>query len=320
MGCSVITYFPYKTWRHGVFALLLLWVGYLYWLPLLIHSELGLGWPVTISVVIGLVLYVLIVMSGLLYGIGRFTNRSIALWVTIFWMVSSSVPFLSFTNGFTLINPVLPVLVWARAFLVTAVPANTWRLVFDSRSVYYVPPPQITTRQALAQAIYKTLHEVPSPPTNQAYIVMPESTFPYSITPESDELMLWRSALPADTTLIMGGIFLNKDKKKQALFFISKWPITAIYEKRTAVDFFEADLCATPAQTPYVGEWQIVMCSDLFLPLTAEKPVLCCVNESWLPYWLQQLWKGYGIWRSRVSGVPLLWVGHTDCFMVKTNI
>jgi hypothetical protein len=259
-------------------------------------------------------------MSLLLYFTGRFINRPIALWVTLFWMINGSVPFLSFTNGFTLINPFLPVLVWARAVLVDTVPANTWCLFFNTWSLYYVPPPQVTTREGLSQAIYQILHTIPSPPTHQAYIVMPESTFPYSITLESTELIIWRSALPANTTLILGGTFLNQNQKKQALFLISKWPITTIYEKRTAVDFFETEFHANPAQTQYVGDWEIVVCSDLFLPLTANKPVLCCVNETWLPSWLQQLWKGYGVWRSKMSRGALVWVGHTDCFVVKTNI
>lgn len=219
--------------------------------------------------------------------------------------------------------------------------------------VYYLPPYPLSTtpisRIKLSQYLYKKLAAIPPVPTNtlknKAYIISPESTFPYSLTKKSREFELWQSMLPFGAAWIWGGSYKNKKGDLfQSLFLMQNGLITERFEKTVLIPFFEA-APLTHLQA-VVGAW-------LFPPLQSHellfkegrshkrllsvpaRPILCCEllcyrgedkeqgrglwvfsKETWLSWWLQAVWKWYAVFVSRWSCQPLLWVGHTECFIV----
>ena len=338
-ACGLIFYYPPRSWPICALGCMALWVGYLYWLPYCMTIELGATKKGVVIVTSVLLLYLVLSTSSICLFFWRSINRRLVFFMVIIWMTLASLPFLSFSKGFNLINPLLPTLFWAQQWIIKAIKPKVWDKFLDEIIIFYLPPSTTNIRSELVQDIYKELYKIPSPPALlKAYIVMPESAFPYSLTLESKELFLWQSALPNNTTLVFGGVFSKGTKKTQALFFINKSLITAPYEKKTCIDYFESPpdqiwlkkllgrycplkwdtLSCSPLQQPQRDGWHLVLCSDLFLSITSNHPILCCVNECWLPVWLQSLWQGYAIWRALFIQKPLLWVGHQRCFSCNT--
>ncbi len=352
IGCVWCLYKPAQSWWEGVCGTIMLWASHLYWVPTFITTYITYSWVGTTRAMVLLSLYLLAVFILLWWGLWRAIqhylpllhkqsiSRSISVLVLIF-SVQYSLPFLTCSSGMPFLNPLLPLVVWSKDYFSSQLPDQQWIALSINKTccgIYYLPKIVSGCRLTTGQQIYKALCRVPPSPKNTVrnYIISCESLFPYSLHEMSDEISMWRSGLPINTDFIWGGTY-GETTKRQAVFSINKSLITALFIKKHGVDFFEimpqtelqkfiGDLCLFvdsdfvvdgKSNSYLLDDWEIIVCSDLLLPLMeGRKPLLCLMNEEWLPEWLQELWQGIGLLTGLKSGRKLVLAGCNNARML----
>ena|GEM_PF-5574003 len=342
-----------QSWIEGYFGTLILWIGLSGWVIPFFNKHLFLPYWKAVP------LYgICSLLSGVgLFGIWRYGSFYIgfraACLLSLLFIMQGSLAYLTCTQGLPFVNPLIPLFTWLHSSLVTSLkPYHYYTITLHGHTytVLYMPPCKGQTRTEAAQYLYKNLLKLKSKESGGArnhklYIVSPESLFPYGLTQNSVEWNLWASLLPKGTQWILGGTFIkNSTEKIQTIFSLENGPIVKRYEKKILVDCFEgapknflccfAQLYNTKQSQLFTPGASAEEASTLVLP---AQPLMCVefitqpgcnlyngvwlfCNETWLPGWMQALWKGYCTMYAWCMRISLIWIGHTECFMVHVPV
>jgi hypothetical protein len=265
-----------------------------------------------------------------------------AYFLSIFCMAYISLPFMSCMPGVFFLNPGVPVFTWLKKhFTQDLVAYKEYRVLCDSPyTIMYFPPLKNASRVESTHIIYKKLTETSGKSGAGGYLLSPESFYPYNQTGLCD---IWKTALSKNTAWIFGGTAQKSNKdfdhKTQALFLLQDSLITLLYEKKQLVDFFEGMpqgiygeffkkkyahedffIPGTETYPKKIIPADLMLCIEFYTRAIGSRGVWLFCNETWLPGWVSELWKGYCIMRAITARVPLIWIGHTECFAAGLTI
>jgi hypothetical protein len=291
-----------------------------------------------------------------LYIIWRFFFASIGprllFVISILFITTLSVPFMSCVSGVFLSNPCVSFFTWLKPYSTTTIsPHKVFLMTKNSTGeqclFIYLPGRAPQSRCVDAQWVYKQLNTLSNAHTktqNLLYIVSPESFFPYPLKEGQREWVVWSSILPTQTSWVFGGTFENAAQhNQQVLFSLQKGPIIQRYEKEIVVDWFEGipqnylgrvlghsfsgeNLFVPGRSCMQKGEFGVparpLLCIELCIKpaVKSQEGIWLFCNEMWLPDWVRALWKGYGIWYAWRYNIPLVWIGHSECFCTGFTI
>jgi hypothetical protein len=352
-GVVVCVWYRPQSWIEGYFGILVLWIGLSGWIMPFFNEHVLLPyWQALVlygicSLLCGVGLFVIWRYGSFYIG---FHGASL---LSLLFIMQGSLAYLTCTQGFPFINPLIPFFTWLHLPLVTSLtPYHSYTIALNDHTytVLYMPPCKGQTRTETTQQLYKNLLKLQNNERGDVsnrvmYIISPESLFPYGLTQNSVEWDVWASLLPKNTQWIFGGTFIkNSTEKIQAIFSLKNGPIIKRYEKKILVDWFEgipknfigrfAQSCKTEQCQVFTQGTRVEESDALVLP---AQPLMCVefitqpvcnrrkgvwlfCNETWLPEWMQALWKGYCTMHAWCMRTPLIWIGHTECFMVHIPV
>lgn len=207
----------------------------------------------------------------------------------------------------------------------------------------YISPPDYTLYNHpldAAQQIYYKMADLIKKKPNIKIIVMPESSYRFSLNNRKDILQLWtQNALRDDISLLIGSLRQKNNKRFNTAFWIKKGDIQHIYDKRHLAPFTEyipafwsRFSCFTDLFSPrYIpfdrGRHQDIIfdcnkmltlepciCSDLFLGVYSYQkgfPIVVLLNETVFScQYMGYLMFLYAKYKALELGRDILYVGY----------
>ena len=176
-------------------------------------------------------------------------------------------------------------------------------------------------------------------------VLAPESTFPFPLNKNQEQLDLWSLALPKDTNFLLGSCRLEQGKTYQTVYFTRNGLIINFYDKTHLVPFVEK-VSKKYNDWPWIkslflkrgfsfnrskreefsgvsnviGHKIIIprICSEFFFCFNNlvghNKLIILFVNDSWFASYFRRLMYGLVKLRSLQAKVPVIYVGHSDFF------
>ena len=197
----------------------------------------------------------------------------------------------------------------------------------------------------VGQRIYQKLAALNLSEGDKACIIATESAFPFALNEYPEIVRFWGQALPASTSLCVGGFrtqqFNDKEKSYQSVFLIRQGRIINYYdkEKRVALaewvpkfwrqfswmhDLFLKDKDYISRghnkskQSLFTISDNLVLapqiCSDMFFDdeegSVDSQPALGCwlVNDSWFPPYMRRILANFAVLKAQSLGQPVLYI------------
>lgn len=270
------------------------------------------------------------------------------LFIYFLFLTNYSIWFVGKIEGYPFINPILPLISWCPFKMSLAFKVGP--------PVFYLKPLNCFDKNLTAcrvgQHIYHELANLNLEEYKDKFenliIVGPETTYPFFLNKNLEQIKLWDSILPSNAQLILGSQRLDKklgqEKIFQTVYLINQCRIINFYDKKHCVklvektpkslknlkiikNFLKNKLEFSRSKTTELTFFKIsdefkiipIICSEIFfLNLNKIKKlknkekdltIFLFVNDSWFMSYFKKLMKNFVILTSYKLDLPILYVG-----------
>ncbi|MFH1643738.1 MAG: hypothetical protein ABIA74_01020 [bacterium] len=286
------------------------------------------------------------------------------------FLIKYSLIILGRVEGYPFINPLIPLVRYKFFVLIFHFFSNFWghaqinKFDLDNQQqtkVFYLKPPVVEGKDesnphSYAQKIYHNLSELNLFKYQNDYknliVVAPESTFPFPINKNNDQIDFWSNVLPENAQFLLGTQHKRGKKTYQSVVILNRGLIINFYDKTHLMPFTEnlnkifkqfswANnlfltgknnlYCSTRFSGDYAfspdDNWCIVpqICSEFFFNFKnsysskfAGKSaiIFLFVNDSWFVKYFRKNIQNLVYLNTLINKTPVLYITHEKCELI----